>query len=220
MPAPDHDHHPSRLAAVIPVGTIEGAKTRLGGTLDAEERQDLVERLLERTVGAALAVAGLHDVLVISPDREVLRRASDLGARTLRQRSTGLNAGLSDARTDVVAGGADAILVLPIDLALVSAAALDDVLAPITASGEGSAAGPTVVLVPDRHGTGTNALVLRPPEVIDFAFGPNSRDAHRRAAVAAGAAYLEVTGPLAFDIDTPADLVLVDTLTAEEIGAG
>jgi len=220
MPAPDHDHHSSRLAAVIPVGTIEGAKTRLGGTLDAEERQDLVERLLERTVGAALAVAGLHDVLVISPDREVLRRASDLGARTLRQRSTGLNAGLSEARTDVVAGGADAILVLPIDLALVSAATLDDVLAPITARGEGSAAGPAVVLVPDRHGTGTNALVLRPSEVIDFAFGPNSRDAHRRAAVAAGAAYLEVTGPLAFDIDTPADLVLVDTLTAEEIGAG
>jgi len=220
MPAPDHDHHSSRLAAVIPVGTIEGAKTRLGGTLDAEERQDLVERLLERTVGAALAVAGLHDVLVISPDREVLRRASDLGARTLRQRSTGLNAGLSEARTDVVAGGADAILVLPIDLALVSAAALEGVLAPITASAEGSAAGPAVVLVPDRHGTGTNALVLRPSEVIDFAFGPNSRDAHRRAAVAAGAAYLEVTGPLAFDIDTPADLVLVDTLTAEEIGAG
>ena len=92
MPAPGRPQHPSRLAAIIPVGTIEGAKTRLGGRLDAEERQDLVERLLERTVRAALAVAGLHDVLVISPDREVLRRASDLGARTLRQRSTGLNA--------------------------------------------------------------------------------------------------------------------------------
>ena len=101
-----------------------------------------------------------------------------------------------------------------------SAAALDDVLAPITPGEEESALGPTVVLVPDRHGTGTNALVLRPPDVIDFAFGPNSREAHRRAAAAAGAAYLEVTGPLAIDIDTPADLVLVDSLTVEEIGAG
>jgi 2-phospho-L-lactate guanylyltransferase len=220
MTAHEPEGSPGRLAAIIPVGTIEGAKTRLGGTLDAEERQDLVERLLDRTVAAALAVQGIDDVLVISPDREVLRRASDLGARTLRQRSTGLNAGLADARADVVAGGAEAILVLPIDLALVSTAALEDVLAPIAGSGRDSAADRTVVLVPDRHGTGTNALALRPPEVITFAFGPNSRDAHRGAAQAVGATYLEVTGPLTFDIDTPADLVLVDSLRAEETSAG
>ena len=122
MTASEPNQGSGRLAAIIPVGTIEGAKTRLGETLDAEERQDLVERLLDRTVTAALAVERLDDVLVISPDREVLRRAADLGARTLRQRSSGLNAGLADARNDVVAGGAAAILVLPIDLALVSAA--------------------------------------------------------------------------------------------------
>lgn len=219
-PAADPERKPSHLAAIIPVGTIEGAKTRLGGTLDAEEREDLVERLLERTVDAALAVDRSDDVLVISPDREVLRLASDLGARTLRQRSSGLNAGLADARDDVVAGGADAILVLPIDLALVSATTLDDVLDPILAGAGGDLPGPTVVLVPDRHGTGTNALGLRPPGIIDFAFGANSRDAHREAAAAAGATYLEVSGPLTIDIDTPADLVLVDSLTAEEIGAG
>jgi len=220
MTAPEPDRSASRLAAIIPVGTIEGAKTRLGQTLDAEERQDLVERLLDRTVTAALAVQRLDDVLVISPDREVLRRAADLGARTMRQRSAGLNAGLEDARNDVVAGGAAAILVLPIDLALVSAAALEDAIAPIVASAAGSGRAATVVLVTDRHGTGTNALALRPPEILDFAFGPNSREAHRLAAEAAGATYVEVDGPLTFDIDTPADLVLLDSLTAEEIGAG
>jgi 2-phospho-L-lactate guanylyltransferase len=220
MPAHDPERSAERLAAIIPVGTIEGAKTRLGGTLDAEERQDLVERLVDRTVAAALAVPSIDDVLVISPDRDVLRRASDLGARTLLQRSSGLNAGLAEARADVVAGGADAILVLPIDLALVSAAALEDVLAPIVGNSGRSVAAGTVVLVPDRHGTGTNALGLLPPGVIDFAFGVSSREAHRRAAAAAGAIYLEVTGPLAIDIDTPADLVLVDALAAEEIGAG
>lgn len=220
MTAPEPDRNVSRLAAIIPVGTIEGAKTRLGQTLDAEERQDLVERLLDRTVRAALAVERLDDVLVISPDREVLRRAADLGARTMRQRSAGLNAGLEDARNDVVAGGATAILVLPIDLALVSAAALEDALAPIVATGAGSGRAATVVLVTDRHGTGTNALALRPPGILDFAFGPNSREAHRLAAEVAGATYVEVDGPLTFDIDTPADLVLLDSLTAEEIGAG
>jgi len=206
---------PTRIAAIIPVGTLEGAKTRLGDTLDAEERQDLAERLLARTVAAALSVECLADVLVISPDREVLRRAADLGARTLRQRSTGLNAGLAEARTDVIAGGADAILVLPIDLAFVSPEALIEVLEPIS----DAATGPVVALVPDRHGIGTNALALRPAGVIELAFGPNSRAAHREAAEAAGAEYLEVGGPLAIDIDTPADLVLVESLAPEEIGA-
>ena len=79
-------HRAPAIAAIIPVGTLEGAKTRLGGSLDAEERHDLVTGLLARTVAAALAVERLADVLVVSPDREVLRRAADLGARTLRQR--------------------------------------------------------------------------------------------------------------------------------------
>lgn len=207
---------PSRIAAIIPVGTLEGAKSRLGDTLDAEERQDLAERLLARTIAAALAVEHLADVLVISPDREVLQRAADLGARTLRQRSLGLNAGLAEARADVIAGGADAILVLPIDLAFVNAEAVTAVLDPMTRPDSTLA----VVLVTDRHGTGTNALALRPPEVIDLAFGPGSRRAHRAAAEAAGAAYTEVEGPLAFDIDTPADLVLVESMAPEGIGAG
>jgi 2-phospho-L-lactate/phosphoenolpyruvate guanylyltransferase len=206
---------PKRIAAIIPVGTLEGAKTRLGETLDAEERLDLTERLLAQTVGSALAVETIADVLVISPDREVLQRAADLGARTLRQRSRGLNAGLAEARDDVVAGDADAILVLPIDLALVSERALEDVLAPL-----GGGERPIVVLVADRHGTGTNALALRPPDAIGFAFGPGSRSAHRAAAETAGATYIEVESPLAIDIDTPADLVLAESLAPEGIGAG
>ena len=203
-----------RVAAIIPVGTLEGAKTRLGGTLDAEERQDLVDGLLARTVVAALAVDRLDDVLVISPDREVRRRASTMGARTLRQRSRGLNAGLAEARTDVVAGGADAILVLPIDLPFVTPEAVGALVPPLTS---GTA---TVVLVTDRHGTGTNALGLRPPAVIDFAFGPGSRVAHRAAAERAGATYIEVEGALRIDLDTPDDLVFVESTDAERLGVG
>ena len=121
----------ARIAAIIPVGPLEAAKTRLGGALDAEEREDLAERFLSRTLAAALAVDRLADVLVVSPDREVLQRAAELGARTLRQRTIGLNAGLVEARDDVVAGGADAIVVLPIDLPFVTAEAIEAVLAPI-----------------------------------------------------------------------------------------
>ena len=212
----------TRIAAIIPVGTLEGAKTRLGHALDAEERRDLVEGLLARTVVAALAVDRLGDVLVVSPDREVLRRASEMGARTLRQRSRGLNAGLREARTDAVAGGAEAILILPIDLPFITtqliAAALEPLARPHTDRGSGSSA--AVVVVTDRHGTGTNVLGLRPPDVIDVAFGPGSRRAHRAAADAAGATYIELAGPLTVDLDTPDDLVFVESTEAERLGVG
>ena len=220
-----------RIAAIIPVGTLAGAKSRLGERLDAEEREDLVQGLLARTVLAATTVDRLDDVLVASPDRDVLRRAADLGARTLRQRSRGLNAGLAEARDDVVAGGADAILVLPIDLPFVTSDAIAAILAPLSdpvavaGADTGVAAvagGPTsvVVLVTDQHGSGTNALALRPPGIIDFAFGPGSRRAHRAAAEVAGATYLEVDGPLTVDLDTPDDFMLVETIETEGVGAG
>jgi 2-phospho-L-lactate guanylyltransferase len=212
------DAHPPpavpRISAIIPVGTLEGAKTRLAGPLDAEERHDLVTGLLGRTVVAALAVDRLADVVVVSPDPEVLRLAADLGARTLRQRSTGLNTGLREAREDVIAGGSEAIMVVPVDLPFVTARAIDDL------AGDLIAEGPAVVLVTDRHGTGTNALGLRPPDVIDFAFGPGSRAAHRGRAEAVGARYLEVTGPLTMDLDTPEDLVLIESTSPEQLGVG
>ena len=204
-----------RIAAIIPVGTLAGAKTRLGETLDAEERQDLVDRLLARTVTAVLAVEPLDDVLVVSPDREVLRRSAELGARTLRQRSRGLNAGLREGRDDVVAGGATALLVLPIDLPYVSAEAIRRVTDALVALPRSA-----VVLVADRHGQGTNTLALRPPDAIDFAFGPRSRAAHRTAAERVGAAYRELDGPLAIDLDTPDDYVTVEAATREGVGAG
>jgi 2-phospho-L-lactate guanylyltransferase len=197
----------TRIAAVIPVGSLEGAKSRLGEQLDAEERQDLVAGFLARTVVAALAVDRLTDVLVVSPDRDVLARAASLGARTLRQRSEGLNAGLRDARADVMAGGADALLVLPIDLPLVTSAEIARVLVALDDHAR------AVVLVTDRHGTGTNVLALRPPDAIDVAFGPGSRAAHRRAAETSGATYIELDGPLTVDLDTPDDLVYVESLS-------
>ena len=208
---------PSRIAAIIPVNTLDGAKSRLGGTLDAEERQDLVGDLLGRTVDAALAVlaAGrLGDVLVISPDREVVARAAAAGARTLRQRTRGLNAGLLEARDDVVAGGADALLVLPIDLPFITPDAVLTLIAAIEASPAG------VVLVTDRQGTGTNALALRPPDVIAFTFGAGSRAAHRAAAAAVGATYQELESPLTVDLDTPDDLVYVESSAPEPPGVG
>jgi 2-phospho-L-lactate guanylyltransferase len=200
---------PVSTAVVVPVRSFEGAKSRLGAVLDAEERRDLVERLLRRTVAAALATPGVTDVVVVSPDPDVLAVASAVGARPLTQQSRGLNPALQEARTAIAA---DRLLVLPADLPAVTAGDLVQILA------AGDAAGtPSVVLAPDRHGRGTNALLLAPPDVIDFAFGGDSRAAHAWLASSADAAYGEVPGVLALDLDTPDDLLLAEPLLAESL---
>lgn len=205
-----------RVVAIVPIGALEGAKSRLGGTLDAEERRDLVGRMLERTLRATLAAPGIAETLVISPDPEAIEGAATLGARTLRQRSRGLNVGLAEARDDAVAGGADAIVVLPIDLPLVSPEAIAELVAPLGAVADR----PLVILAPDRHGRGTNGLVLAPPDAIPFAFGGDSRAAHAACAASVGARYLEVDGPLALDVDTPDDLLLVEATASGPARAG
>jgi 2-phospho-L-lactate/phosphoenolpyruvate guanylyltransferase len=206
---PDLD--PPRVVAIVPIGALEGAKSRLGETLDAEERRDLVGRMLERTVRAALATPGIAEALVVSPDREALAAAARLGGRTLLQRSQGLNRGLGEARDDAVAGGAEAIVVVAIDIPLVSAESLAQLIAPLTVIRER----PLVVLAPDRHGRGTNALLLAPPNAIEFGFGGDSRAAHAACAEESGARYVELDGPLSLDIDTPDDLLLVESLATE-----
>jgi 2-phospho-L-lactate guanylyltransferase len=203
-----------RVVAVVPVGTLDGAKSRLGETLDAEERRDLATRLLSRTLEAALATPGIDEVLVVTPDDEVRQLAARAGARPIRQRSQGLNAGLRQARDEVLAAGADALLVVPIDLPLISPEALQKVLAPLDDPSR-----PLVVLVPDRHGRGTNALLVAPPDAIEFGFGGDSRRAHAACAADAGARFVELDGPLSLDVDTPADLLLVGERAPESVDA-
>lgn len=199
----------------MPVGTLEGAKSRLGATLDAEERRDLAERLARRTIQAAVATPGVAETLVVTPDDEVLEIATRAGARPIRQVGHGLNAGLREARAEAVAGGATTMLILPTDLPAVS----PDALAPIVATAA-AAGGPRVVLVPDRHGRGTNVLALTPPDAIHLCFGGDSRAAHTRGASEAGIDLVELDGPLRIDIDTPDDLLLAGRLAPEVAGAG
>lgn len=195
---------PRPLVVLVPVRALEGAKSRLGEVLDAEERRDLVVELLDRTVRAAAAADGVDGVLVVSTDPEVLGVAERAGARTLREHGSGLNGSLAEARTRAIDDGAAAILVLPGDLPSIDPPA---VVAIVEAA---AGAGPVVVLVTDRHRRGTNALLLAPPGVIPFAFGGDSRAAHAALARATGARYVELEGPLSLDLDTPDDLLIAE----------
>jgi 2-phospho-L-lactate/phosphoenolpyruvate guanylyltransferase len=203
---PSSGVHPRTTSVVIPVRSFENAKSRLGAVLDAEERRDLVERLLRRTVATAVATRGVSEVVVVSPDPEVLGVARDAGARPLIQASRGLNPALAEAR-DAVTG--ERLLVIPGDLPSLSVADITALLA------AGDAAGtPSVVLAADRHGRGTNALLLDPLDAIDPAFGGDSRVGHAWLASSADVAYAEVTGRpgLDLDLDTADDLLLAEAM--------
>jgi len=205
--------HGAQVHAVIPIGTLDGAKSRLGAVLDAEERRDLVTRLAETTIRAAVATPGIAETIVITPDDQVRGLALAAGARPILQRSTGLNAGLREARDEVLAAGGSAVLILPIDLPRISPAALTRVVDVLAETPP-----PLVAIVADRHGRGTNALLLAPPDVIDVCFGGDSHGAHAAAAAAAGARLIELDGPLAEDIDTPDDLLLAQAHAPETVG--
>ncbi len=229
MQDPDPRGEPGRadlghIVAIIPVRGLERAKTRLGEALDPEERHALVEGLLRRTIRAAVATPGIRTVAVVSPDPEALAVAADAGAVTLPQGGGGLIEGLVDGRAWAREMGATALLVIPADLPAIRSSELRRVLGAardrLAASVGGTGAAGTavmslVVLVPDRAHEGTNLLLVAPPGAIPFRFGPGSRAAHAAAAARVGAVYLELTSPLALDLDTPDDL-----LAAEAIGLG
>ncbi len=216
-----------RIVALVPVRGLEDAKARLGEVLDAEERRALVEHLLARTVAAARVTPGVEAVAVVSPDPEVLRLAVELGAEGIPQGGEGLNEGLLEALAWAQTAAPDAILVIPGDLPAVSGSELARVVVAARSAGTTKAADEAapgrahvaaravVALVPDRARTGTNLLLVAPPAAIPFLFGDGSRAAHAAAALAAGATYLELAGPLSLDLDTPDDL-----LAAEEAGLG
>lgn len=199
----------ARIVALVPVRSLSSGKSRLGEPLDAEERADLVLALLHRTVEQALAASRLAGVLVVSEDADLLRQARAIGATSLLQERPGLNEGLAEARA-AVDPQATAIMVVPADLPSILASAIDELAEAAELAQRAAPDRPVVALVPDRHGTGTNALLVAPPDAIPFLFGGDSRAAHSAAARAAGATYVELAGPLTFDLDTPEDLLEAD----------
>lgn len=222
QPAPRADL--SQTWALVPIRGLETSKTRLGGDLDAEERLELVTELLRRTLVATRDASHVEGTIVVTMDGDAAELARRHGAIGLVESAPGLNEAIEAARSVAVARGATAVLVLPADLPAVSSEAVDEmVTAALAAEAAGAAAGTgaggpgapaapggLVALVGDRHGAGTNALLLAPPDVIAPGFGAGSREAHARAASHAGARFLELESPLSLDVDTSADLLAAE----------
>ena len=183
---------------IVPHRGPAAAKTRLSPVLDDGEREALAKRLLERVL--VVAHEACRDVVVITPSAALGPQVEAARARLVVQRGMGLNAGLEQARLEAIVDEVTTLVVLHGDLPNLGT---DDVAALLAAI----PAAKGVAIAPDRAGSGTNGLALRPPDAIGFRFGVDSLAAHTAEAKAAGVPLVEVhRSGLAFDLDTPADL--------------
>lgn len=189
--------------AIVPLRSLDDGKRRLIGVLSSRERTALVQRLFLRAQ-EAIAGSGCVDLLaVVSPDPALLAWVERAGALPLLQRGEGLNAGLEYARHTLLERKvwSSLLVVLP-DLPLIQAA---DVAAMARISQPES-----IVIASDRHGSGTNALLLQPADAITFHFGAQSLQRHILAAQARDLVIRSYTTPsVAFDLDTAEDLHLL-----------
>ncbi|RPJ27731.1 MAG: 2-phospho-L-lactate guanylyltransferase [Chloroflexi bacterium] len=192
------------LWAIVPVKPLRRGKSRLAGALSEDERTDLNRSLLQNTLKTLSELKEVEEVLVISRDPHALTIARNYGARTVREDGQPeLNTALKRATVVAQVYATGAVLILPADLPLVTS---EDLRALIERAGEP----PAVVIAPDRHGTGTNALLISPSGLIEYDFGENSFQRHCQRAKEAGARLEIVNLPsLGLDLDLPEDLELV-----------
>ncbi|HKI55047.1 MAG TPA: 2-phospho-L-lactate guanylyltransferase [Anaerolineales bacterium] len=195
------------LWAIVPVKPLRRGKSRLAGALSEKERTELNESLLQHTLKTLKGLKEVEQVLVVSRDPHALTVARQHGARTVRENGQPLlNTALMRATVVAQVYATRGVLILPADLPLISE---EDVLTLI----ERAVDPPVVVIAPDRHGKGTNALLLSPSGLIDYDFGENSFEKHCQLAKEAGARLEIVDLPtLGLDLDLPEDLEIVREL--------
>ena len=192
------------LWAIVPVKPLRRGKSRLAGTLSEDERAELNQALLTHTIETLSHLKEVEQVLVVSRDPHALTIARNHGARTvLEDGQPHLNTALKRATVVAQVYATRGVLVLPADLPLISP---DDILELINRAVDP----PVVVIAPDRHEKGTNALLISPSGLIEYDFGENSFQRHCERVKKAGARLEIVNLPsLGLDLDLPEDLELI-----------
>jgi 2-phospho-L-lactate/phosphoenolpyruvate guanylyltransferase len=181
---------------VVPVKSFTSAKQRLAEVLDPMARQHLAAQLAAGVIRAAAP----WPVIVVSGDAEVAAFAQSLQAQSIDDPKQGLNAAVRAGVDAAASQGATRVVIVHADLPLafglperlsLHGLALDEVL-----------------IVPDRHLSGTNVLVLPTPFKFVFHYGPGSFQLHCQEAALNNLHIVERRDQqLALDIDTPFDLL-------------
>lgn len=193
------------LWAFVPTKPLRRGKSRLAKVISADKLADLNQHLLEHTIQVLSTIDEIEHILVISRDTEALAMARDLGARTVQEYGNpGLNTALTRAVEIAKTYGTCGILIIPADLPKLNADDLKRILIHRDQP-------PVVAIAPDRKKEGTNALLVCPPDLISFKYGPDSFIKHCRAAEEGGIR-LEICDlpSLELDLDEPEDLALIE----------
>lgn len=200
--------------AVLPVKRFDLAKQRLAAGIEAARRRVLIEAMLEDVLEAIGEARTVERTIVVSNEPRAVEMAGAVGAEIVPEPEAGGHseatlAGIGRAREQ----GATRVVLLPGDCPLLEPREVDRLLTGVPS--------PYVAIVPDRHGTGTNALLLSPPDVIEPSFGEGSRARHVTAAREAGVPFaVEGLASLAIDLDTPADVVALTLELERSAGRG
>jgi 2-phospho-L-lactate guanylyltransferase len=193
--------------AVLPVKRFDDAKQRLGESLRSGTRRALAEAMLIDVLTALRRARRVDGVVVVTSEHGAEALARGYDARTIRDPDEpGHNPAARAGVRWAIEQGARRALLVPGDCPALDPTEVDDLL--LSHPHEES----RVTIVPDRHGTGTNALVLCPPDAIAPSFGPGSRARHEALAREAGAECRIAEPPsLVLDIDTVEDLAVLRT---------
>jgi 2-phospho-L-lactate guanylyltransferase len=190
-----------KATAVLPVKRFEAAKQRLAAGIDEERRRALAAAMVADVIEAIGEARTIERLIVVTGDPIAQELAAGAGAEVVPDPEDAghiqaAQAGIARAEAE----GAELVALLAGDCPLLDPRELDRLLTGIP--------GTYVGIVPDRHGTGTNALVLRPPSAIVPAFGEGSRQRHVEAARDAGIPFgIEELPSIELDLDTPGDVI-------------
>jgi 2-phospho-L-lactate guanylyltransferase len=189
-----------RTVAVLPVKTFGRAKQRISAAVDPDGRRALAEAMVGDVLDALARVGGIDALVVVTAEPRARALAGSAGARVVHDdREAGQSAAALLGVRAAIEDGADRALLVPGDCPALDPGEVDRLLDAHPSAG--------VVIVPDRHGPGTNALLLSPPGVIAPAFGPGSFARHTALAHSAGVTVrVAEVASLGLDIDTPDDL--------------
>ena len=199
--------------AILPVKRFAVAKARLGDDLSAGTRRALTESMVTDVLMALRRTKAIDEVLVVTSEPTAEAIGHGYGATVLADDvEEGQSAATLIGIEHALERGAGRVLLVPGDCPALDPAQLTELL-------DRPALERSVTLVPDRHGSGTNALVLVPPDVIAPAFGEGSRERHEQLAAAAGVpCHVERVPTLLIDVDTGDDLVALRQLLADHRG--